>query len=74
MALKPQAEYRKNVAVERSGNKLVLTIDLSKRIGQSKSGDNIIIATTCGNRRLEDIKGCEDIRLGLNLYTRAEDE
>jgi hypothetical protein len=55
----------KNVELEIKGNKLIITADLTKDFGPSKSGKTTIIATTEGN---PSIPGNENIKLGLNLY------
>lgn len=56
-----------NVTYKMQGNKLVIEVDLSKKIGPSKSGKTTLIATTGGNVPI-DSKGR---RLGLNLYEPA---
>ncbi len=57
-----------NVALKVDQKKQILTIeiDLKQRLGQSKSGKTMIIATTEGNQKI----GHGDITLGLNLYTK----
>ena len=50
------------------GNKLTITVDLSQRYGKSSSGKSIIIASSEGNQA---ISGNEDIKIGLNIYTKA---
>ena len=42
--------------------KLVITIDLAREGTPSKSGKNMTIATTRGNRRIGDVS------IGLNVY------
>lgn len=54
-----------NVTAAVKGNKLTLTIDLTKDFGPSKSGKTITVATTSGNVK---IVGHDDFRLGLNVY------
>lgn len=54
-----------NVKIEVKDNKAIITIDLTKDFGLSKSGKTIVVATTRGN---VPIPGAEDIRLGLNCY------
>ena len=57
-----------NLAVERSGTKLILTIetDEDKVDAQpSSSGKNLVIATTGGARKLN-----EGLRLNLTLYRK----
>lgn len=54
-----------NVDIKVDGTKLVLTVDLSKTQGASKSGKSIIIATTGGNQPV-----APGIMLGLNVYKK----
>jgi len=54
-----------NVEVEKKGSSLVLTVDLSKKVGDSKSGKSVVIATTGGN---VDVGG--GIMVGLNVYKK----
>jgi len=59
-----------NVEIEIKDNKAVITIDLSKDFGPSKSGKTIVVATTRGN---VPIPGAENIRLGINCYKYPEE-
>jgi len=52
----------KNVRTELKGTQLVITVDLAKDFGPSASGKTIIIASTCGNVSVGDVK------VGLNVY------
>ena len=54
-----------NVAMRVDGNKLTITVDLSKDFGPSKSGKTNVIASTLGN---VDIEGHEGMKIGLNIY------
>jgi len=56
-----------NVDLKFDGDLLRITVDLSKRIGTSKSGKSDIIATTAGNQPLEHESGAI---LGLNIYKK----
>lgn len=58
----------KNVDMRVDGEKLVITIDLKARHGQSKSGKTTIIASTIGN---VPVPGHEHATIGLNVYTKA---
>jgi len=58
-----------NVQIEVKDNKAIITIDLSKDFGESKSGKTIVVATTRGN---VPIPGAEAFRLGLNCYKYPE--
>ena len=59
----------KNIEMKVEGNKLTITVDLSQRYGKSSSGKSIIIASSEGNQA---IPGNEDIKIGLNVYTKAQ--
>ena len=58
----------KNIEMKVEGNTLTITVDLSQRYGKSSSGKSIIIASSEGNQA---IPGNEDIKIGLNVYTKA---
>ncbi len=62
--VKTRLPRMKNVELEVDGDKLTVTVDLSKEFGPSKSGKTVIIASTVGNKR---IPGREE-RIGLNVY------
>ena len=55
----------KNIVMKRDGNKLVLTIDLTKDCGPSKSGKTMVVASTYGNVLVEGEQG---MYLGVNCY------
>ena len=59
----------KNIEMQVEGDKLTITVDLSKRFGKSSSGKSIIIASSEGNQALP---GAEAIKIGLNVYTKPE--
>lgn len=54
-----------NVDIKVDGKKMVITVDLSKRLGPSKSGKTQIIATTAGN-----VAVAKGVTIGLNVYTK----
>ena len=54
-----------NVDVQVTGDKLIVTVDLSKDFGPSKSGKTILIASTQGN---VDVPRHEGVKLGVNVY------
>jgi hypothetical protein len=56
-----------NVEIVKKGNKLTITVDLSKPGKESASGKSIIVASTQGNRPLE---GVENTFIGLNIYKK----
>ena len=58
-----------NCAMEVKDNILTITVDLSKRYGPSKSGKTITVATTSGNIAAPEHP---DIKIGLNVYAKAE--
>ena len=58
----------RNILATLDGPILMLKIDLSRRMGQSKSGRSELVATTAGNKRIDTDKG--PVFLGLNVYAR----
>ena len=52
----------KNVETKIEGTKLIITVDMSKTYGPSKSGKTIIVASTEGNVKVGEVT------LGLNVY------
>ena len=58
-----------NIQIEVKDNKAVITIDLSKDFGPSKSGKTIVVATTRGN---VPIPGSDTIKIGINCYKYLE--
>lgn len=54
-----------NLKMSVSGGKLTIEVDLKKEQGPSKSGKNIIIATTGGNMEVPNGMGA---KIGLNIY------
>jgi hypothetical protein len=52
----------KNVTTELKGTKLIITVDTAKDFGPSASGKTTIVASTCGNITVGDVK------VGLNVY------
>jgi len=55
----------KNVELKVTGDKLVITVDLSKSYGLSGSGKSTTVATTAGN---VSVPGREEVKIGLNIY------
>lgn len=55
-------ELGRNVKATIEGTTLTLEIDLSAKTEPSGSGKTLIVATTQGNKELEDVK------IGLNIY------
>lgn len=55
-----------NVNMSVEGNVLVIKVDLSKRLGASKTGKTVIVASTAGNA---PVPGHPEIKLGLNAFT-----
>jgi hypothetical protein len=55
----------KNVEMKVDGQKLIITVDLTKEFGKSSSGKTTIVATTAGN---VSVPGHDDIKIGLNCY------
>lgn len=59
----------KNVEMQVTGDILTIKVDLSQRFGKSGSGKNEIVASTEGN---QSIPGMDEVKVGLNVYTKAE--
>jgi ABC-type hemin transport system ATPase subunit len=55
-----------NVTYTVEGQKLVITVDLSQRLGPSASGKTTLVASTSGNATLP---GASGIKFGLNVFT-----
>lgn len=58
----------KNIDWKVEGEKLVITVDMSKRLGISKSGKSEMVASTEGNKHLKD-----GIFMGINIYKKIEE-
>ena len=56
-----------NVTMEVKGEKLILTVDLSKNLGGSKSGKTTVIGSTKGN---QPVPGKSGMFVGLNVYRK----
>lgn len=54
-----------NCHMKVTGNKLVIEVDLSKRLRRSGTGKTTIVATTAGNAAIPEHKG---LKLGLNVF------
>lgn len=52
-----------NVKTTIKGNKLIIEVDLSQEFGLSASGKSIAVASTKGNKAVQD-----GIMFGLNVY------
>jgi hypothetical protein len=59
----------KNIETKVQGDKLIITVDLSKSYGLSGSGKSEIIASTEGNISLP---GHEEVKIGVNVYRPAK--
>ena len=57
----------RNIEMTTVGNILTIKVDLSQRFGKSSSGKSTIIASTEGNI---SVPGNEEIKIGLNIYTK----
>ena len=57
----------KNITTKVENGKLVITVDLKKEFGPSKSGKTTIIASTEGNPAVEGTTG---IFFGVNVYKK----
>ena len=57
-----------NINMKVTGTTLTITVDISKRLGKSKSGKTTLIASSEGN---VPVPGT-DVVAGINLYTKGE--
>ncbi len=57
-----------NIKCAVKGEKLLITIDLSKKGKKSASGKTIVLASTRGNKPIDGT----DVIMGLNLYKYPE--
>ncbi len=55
----------RNVKITVKDNIATIMIDLSKSLGDSKSGKTVLISTTSGNVTIE---GHEGVKIGVNCY------
>ena len=58
-----------NIKLSQEGTILVIRIDTSKRLGESKSDKNTVIASSRGNANV--LVGNTTVTLGINAYTKA---
>lgn len=56
----------KNMKCEIQGKNLVITVDLTQKLGKSKSGKTDLVATSEGNISVAGAP--EGFKLGLNAY------
>lgn len=63
---KKMEQIGQNVSYEVDDKILTLEIDLSRDFGPSRTGKTIIIATTSGNKRVDDTGAI----IGLNVYRK----
>mgnify|MGYP000946281765 CR=1 FL=1 len=57
----------KNIEMSLNGDILTIKVDVSKTFGKSSSGKSTIIASNEGN---VSIPGRDEIKIGLNVYTK----
>ena len=58
----------KNVEMKVEGDKLMITVDLTKEYGPSSSGKTIIVASSEGNQTIDYKEG--QYKLGLNIFRK----
>ena len=59
---------QQNIDMKVDGDKLVITVDLKKRLGPSKSGKTQMIATTAGSVKLNGKHA--NVSVGLNVFAK----
>jgi hypothetical protein len=55
----------RNMTITVDGDTLTIVVDLSKELGDSKSGKTVLIASSGGNKVVRD-----DIKMGLNVFRK----
>jgi len=58
-----------NVSFEVKAGKLIITVDLTKEFGKSKSGKSITVASTRGNKSI--MFENQQFMIGLNVYKKG---
>lgn len=58
----------KNIDLKVKNDKLVITVDLTKNYGLSKTGKSTTIASTLGNKPLASVP---DVYVGVNVYKKS---
>ena len=58
-----------NIKLSQEGNDLIIRIDVSKRLGLSKSEKSETVASTRGNKGI--IVGDTEITLGVNAFIKV---
>jgi hypothetical protein len=61
-----------NVSFEVKDGKLIITVDLAKEFGRSKSGKSITVASTRGNKPV--MFENQQFMIGLNVYKKGEEK
>jgi hypothetical protein len=59
-----------NIEIKVEKDKMILTVDLKKRLKDSTSGKTVIVASTEGNAKIE---GHDGLQFGLNVFARKTD-
>lgn len=59
----------RNVTITTKGTKMTIVVDTSKDFGLSKSGKTVSIASTQGNKQVEE----SGVFVGLNVYKYPEE-
>jgi len=57
----------RNCVIKVEGDKMTISVDLSKNLGRSKSGKSLLIASTDGAVKADTKAG--SVSIGLNVYT-----
>lgn len=62
-----KVDIGENIEARIEGNKLIMEVDLTRRLRPSRSGKTISVATTSGNQKIVTEHGT--VAIGVNVYT-----
>jgi hypothetical protein len=62
-----------NVQTQIKGNKLIITVDITKDLGLSKTGKTIKVASTGGFQTITENGKSAMINLNVNRYPKAKE-
>jgi len=62
-----------NVQTQIKGNKLIITVDITKNLGRSKSGKTVKVASTGGFQTITGNGKSAMINLNVNRYPKTKE-